>query len=69
MMQKTATILTYRPFGAAETARTVQVMYRRNCLVSFSGDNADDLRDKCAVWAYNQGFTKLKFSDITRGCV
>jgi hypothetical protein len=69
MKQMTATILTYRPFGAAETARCVQVMYRRNCLVSFGGDDESELKDKCAVWAYNQGFTKLNFKNIVEGCV
>ena len=65
MKQKTATILTYRPFLGAQTARCVQVMYRRNCLINMEGTDVNDLKDKCAVWAYNQGFTKINFKDIT----
>jgi len=65
MKQKTATILTYRPFLGAQTARCVQVMYRRNCLINMEGTDVSDLKDKCAVWAYNQGFTKVNFKDIT----
>jgi hypothetical protein len=29
------------------------------------GTDVNDLKDKCAVWAYNQGFTKINFKDIT----
>jgi len=65
MKQKTASLIVYRPFGGAQSARCISVEYRRKCLVSFDGDNSYDLKDKAAVWAYNQGFTKINFKDIT----
>lgn len=55
---KSATLLTYTPYGTSHTA--VDVLYRNRLLTSFEGFDKADLIGKATAWVLNQGFTGTK---------
>lgn len=60
MTVKTATFVIYTPFGTSKPTRALNIMYRRNCVWSFSGQNVDELITKANTFARTLGFNQTK---------
>lgn len=58
MKQKTARLISYKPFLGR--GRCVNIEYRGRCIESFGGETEAEVLERARLYALNVGFTKTK---------